>query len=67
MQNSKGQITDQAFTTINTDTSLSNGQLASGGEILGTIAFEQPVDDEELVLKYKSNMFSSKEVKVKLN
>lgn len=67
MQNSKGQITEQAFTTINTDTSLSSGQLASGGEISGTIAFEQPIDDAELTLKYKSNMFSSKEVKVKLN
>lgn len=67
MQNSKGQITDQALTTINTDTALSSGQLASGGEISGTVVFEQPVDDAELILKYKSNMFSSKEVKVKLN
>ncbi|MGL5351863.1 MAG: DUF4352 domain-containing protein, partial [Clostridium sp.] len=40
MQNSKGQITDQAFTTINNDNALSSGQLASGGEISGTIAFE---------------------------
>ena len=67
MQNSKGQITDQAFTIINTDTALSSGNLASGGEISGTIAFEQPVGDEALVLKYKANMFSNKEIKVKLN
>lgn len=67
MQNSQGQITDQAFTTINTDTALNSGSLASGGQVSGTIAFEGPVGDEGLVLKYKANMFSSKEVKVKLN
>lgn len=67
MQNSKGQITDQAITTINIDTSLNSGNLAAGGEISGTIAFEQPVGDEALVLKYKANMFSNKEIKVKLN
>lgn len=67
MQNSKGQITDQAFTTINTDTALSSGQLVAGGEVSGTIVFEQPINDSELILKYKSNMFSSKEVKIKLN
>ena len=67
MQNSQGQITDQAFTTINTDTALSCGNLAAGGQVSGTIAFEQPVGDEGLVLKYKANMFSNKEIKVKLN
>lgn len=67
MQNSQGQITDQAFTTINTDSALSSGNLAGGGQVSGTIAFEQPVGDEALVLKYKANMFSNKEVKVNLN
>lgn len=67
MQNSKGQITDQAITTINIETSLSSGNLAAGGEVSGTIAFEQPAGDEALVLKYKANMFSNKEIKVKLN
>lgn len=67
MQNSQGQITDSAFTTIDSDTSLSSGNLASGGEITGTISFEQPIDDEDLILKYSANIFSSKEVKVKLS
>lgn len=67
MQNSQGQITDQAFTTINTDSALSSGNLAGGGQVSGTIAFEQPAGDEALVLKYKANMFSNKEVKVNLN
>lgn len=67
MQNSKGQITDEGFTTINTDTQLNNGSLASGGNISGSIAFEQPKGDNGLILKYKGNMFSNKEIKIKLN
>lgn len=67
MQNSKGQITDETFTTVNSSTQLNSGNLTSDGEITGTIAFEQPKDDTALVLKYKGNMFSNKEIKVKLN
>lgn len=67
MQNSKGQITDETFTTINHDTALNSGDLAAGGEVTGTIAFEQPKSDSALVLKYKGNMFSNKEIKIKLN
>lgn len=67
MQNSKGQITDQTFTTVNNNNQLNSGNLTAGGEVAGTIAFEQPKDDNALVLKYKGNMFSNKEIKVKLN
>lgn len=67
MQNSKGQITDQTFTTVNTSTQLNSGKLAENGEITGTIAFEQPKGDTALVLKYKGNMFSNKEIKFTLN
>lgn len=67
MQNSQGQIKDQAFTTVNTDTALHDGKLAAGGTVSGTIAFEQPVGDTNLVLKYKADMFNNKEIKVKLN
>lgn len=66
VQNSNGQITDSAFTTIDSDTSLESGELASGGEVSGTIAFEQPVGDENLVLIYSASLFSNKEIKVKL-
>lgn len=59
MLNSKGQITDQAFTTVNADTALSSGELAPGGEISGTIAFEQPKGDTGLKLQYTGNWFSS--------
>lgn len=67
MQNSQGQITDQAFTTIDSDTALSSGNLASGGQVTGTITFEQPIDDKELILKYSNNIFSSKAVSIKLD
>lgn len=67
MQNSKGQITDEGFTTVNSDTQLNSGNLASNGEISGTMAFEQPLNDNALVLKYKGSMFSNKEIKFKLN
>ncbi|GCD12489.1 DUF4352 domain-containing protein [Clostridium tagluense] len=67
MQNSKGQITDEGFTTINTDSALASGNLASNGEITGTMAFEQPKNDTALILKYKGSMFSNKEIKFKLN
>jgi hypothetical protein len=62
MQNSKGQITDESFTTVNSSNALNSGNLAGGGEITGTIAFEQPKNDSTLVLKYKGNMFSIKEI-----
>lgn len=57
--NSKKQITDQAFTIVDSDTALSSGELAPGGEIEGTISFEQPKDDENLILQYYNNMFNS--------
>lgn len=67
MQNSQGQITDQAFTLINTDNQLNSGELAAGGKVSGTIAFEQPTGDKGLILKYKYNIFSDKDVKIKVN
>ena len=67
VQNSKGNITNITFTTANTDTALSSGKLASGGTVTGTIAFEEPIDDLELILKYKTSFFGDKEIKVKLN
>lgn len=59
MLNSKGQITDQALTSVDSRTSLSSGELAPGGEISGTIAFEQPKGDAGLKLQYTGNWFSS--------
>lgn len=67
MQNSQGQITNETFTTVNKDTALQSGKLASGGTVTGTIVFEQTKDDAGLILKYKSNMFSKEEIKVKVS
>ena len=68
MKNSKGQITDETFTTVNQDTALSSGNLAPGGEIEGTIAFEQPKGDKALVLQYTGNIFKTdSEIDFKLN
>lgn len=46
MKNSNGQIEDQGLITIDQETSLSSGELATGGTVSGTLSFEQPVDDE---------------------
>lgn len=67
MQNSQGQIEDQAFTIIDSDTSLSSGELAEGGNISGTITFEQPVDDPDLRLIFEPNFWSNKQVVIHLN
>lgn len=54
--NSQGQEDDEAFTTINTDTSLNSGDLASGGIKTGTLVYEEPKDESSLKLLYYSNM-----------
>jgi hypothetical protein len=66
MTNSQGQITDAAFTTVNTDTALQSGELATGGKVSGTIAFEQPKGDSKLQLQYQPSFWSDKTVKVNL-
>lgn len=66
MANSQGQIVDQAFTTVDTDTALQSGELASGGKVSGTIAFEQPAGDTGLQLQYSPSFWSDKTIKVDL-
>lgn len=66
MSNSQGQIIDQAFTTIDTNTSLQSGELAPGGKVSGTIAFEQPTGDPGLQLQYTPSFWSDKTIKVNL-
>lgn len=61
IQNSKGQITDESFTSINQDTALNSGDLAANGEIEGTISFEEPKNDTGLILQYQDNVFSNDE------
>ncbi|MEO2074835.1 MAG: DUF4352 domain-containing protein [Bacillus sp. (in: firmicutes)] len=64
--NSQGQIQDMGFTTVNSDTSLQSGELAPGGSVSGTIAFEEPVGDTGLQLQYSPSFWSDKTIKVNL-
>lgn len=66
MQNSQGQQESMTFSTINNDTALESGELIPGGKISGTIIFEQPTGDSELTLIYNDNIWSSQELKIKL-
>lgn len=66
MANSQGQIVDQAFTIINSDTALESGELAPGGTVTGTIAFEQPKGDTGLQLQFEPSFWSSDIVKINL-
>ncbi len=59
MSNSLGQLNDIAFTIVDSETSLSSGELLPGGSITGTIVFEQPIDDPELKIHYYGNIFDS--------
>ena len=66
MQNSQGQQEGMTFTIVNQDTALESGELIPGGKVSGTIAFEQPKGDTGLMLVYSDSIWSSKELKIKL-
>ncbi len=55
MLNSQGQEDTESFTTIDSDTNLSSGDLAAGGTKTGTIVFEESKDESSLKLQYYSN------------
>lgn len=66
MQNSQGQQENMIFTTVDQDTVLESGELIPGGKVSGTITFEQPTGDTGLTLIYSDSIWSSKELKIKL-
>lgn len=66
MQNSNGQVTDITFTTVDANTALGSGELIPGGKVVGTVTFEQPIGDENLILLYSPNFWSDSKIKVKL-
>ncbi|MBU3183120.1 DUF4352 domain-containing protein [Clostridium psychrophilum] len=66
MQNSKGETTDEAITSIDSDTQLPSSSLASMREITGTLVFEQPIHDTDLVLIYRGSLLSNN-IQFKLN
>ena len=67
MQNSQGQQESTTFTTIDQDTALNRGELIAGGTVEGTLTFEEKIGDTGLILVYNDNVWSSKELKIRLN
>ena len=65
MQDSNGDIKSQAF-VVGNDDNLGSGELAKGGKKSGSIVFEVPNGDNELVLHYKSSFWSDKTIEIKL-
>ncbi len=61
MENSNGQVESQTFVLFDSDTSLSSGELKTGGKVEGTIIFEEPIGDEGLKLCYFENPFKDDE------
>ena len=61
LKDGNGNITDSFGTTSleGIGENLSSGALAPDGNVSGTIAYEVPIDDEDLTLRYISNMFSN--------
>lgn len=57
MLNSQGQEDDEAFTIINSDTSLNSGDLADGGTKTGTLVYEQSQNETSLKLLYYADLF----------
>lgn len=69
MENSNGQEESVTFTTVDSDTALSSGDLNAGGVKEGTLTFEQPIGDTGLKLNYYANSVFDDEAsfKIKLN
>jgi hypothetical protein len=59
IRNSKGQVTDNTYISAIEKDKLDSGDLAPGGEVEGSIAFEVPKGDKGLVLQYTGNIFES--------
>ena len=57
MENSQGQESNEAFVVFNNDTHLNSGDLRRGDVVSGTMVFEQPAQDDGLILHYYQNSF----------
>lgn len=68
MSNSLDIISTESLTGVNLDTILGEGELLPGYEATGTLAYEQPINDLNLVLYHTQSIFSdSAELMFKLN
>lgn len=67
IESSDGVIDDYMKAMLaQADDSLGSGDLAAGGAKKGSIVFEVPAGDAELKVHFKPNLWSSKEVIIKL-
>ena len=66
VQNGNGQVNDITFTTVDSDTALNSGKLIAGGSVSGTLAFEVPKGDKNLLLRYQPDFWSDKEIQIHL-
>lgn len=66
MQNSQGQIKEIEDVKLDRITDIGNGYLVPGGSVSGSIIFEQPIDDNSLVLLYTPNFDMNPELKILL-
>lgn len=64
MQNSQGQQEDKTISMVDQDTALLSGELTPGGTVSGTIVFEEPVNDNNLILIYQDNVWSNNMIKI---
>ena len=55
LTNSNGQENSETFTITN-DNALNSGDLASGGTVTGTLAYEVPQGDSDMKLSYYGNI-----------
>lgn len=67
VQDSNGKITDPAITFMELGDELDYGSLASGGQVTGSVVFEEPINDDGLILLYQPDWFDEETVKIKIS
>lgn len=68
LENSKGQVTAECISTVNSNSELQSGDIAPNGNVEGSLIFEEPVNDSALILQYQDDMFSNNvKLQFKLN
>ncbi len=65
-KDSKGNITNSGYASVNRDTALSYGDLAAGGEVTGSLLFEVPTGDNNIYLLYNYEILGDKDVSIKI-
>lgn len=67
VQDSNGKIVEPACTSMELDDELDSESLASGGQVTGSIVFEEPIDDDGLILIYQPEWCGEKTAQIKIS